>query len=253
MPDERSMLFVAGRSVRQLVFSNLRDRVVYRVPDGFERGEGFAAAEDGVNATLVERQNDSYRLRLIATARGTATTVTEAGEPISHAVPRPRRAGILYRRAGGLWLVNYDGQQNHRLRTEPGGIAAPIWSADGRTVFYLNIPEEAGKLNTLREHTPDSNADQFVSKTSQFVNFARNRDASVFAGASSNKSSPYLLLLLRVTHREFTLCEHRSSDPAAVAPVFSPSSQRIYFQSDRHGKPAIYAISVDKLVERTES
>jgi oligogalacturonide lyase len=36
-----------------------------------------------------------------------------------------------------------------------------------------------------------------------------------------------------------------------VAPIFSPSSQRVFFQSDRHGKPAIYSMSVEKLVEQT--
>jgi len=35
--------------------------------------------------------------------------------------------------------------------------------------------------------------------------------------------------------------------------MFSADSQRVYFQSDRHGKPAIYAIRVDRLVEKTET
>jgi oligogalacturonide lyase len=60
-----------------------------------------------------------------------------------------------------------------------------------------------------------------------------------------------LLLLLRVARRELTLCEHRSSDPMLVAPVFSPSSQRVFFQSDRHGKPAIYTMAVERFVEET--
>jgi oligogalacturonide lyase len=37
-----------------------------------------------------------------------------------------------------------------------------------------------------------------------------------------------------------------------VAPIFSPNSQRIFFQSDRDGKMAIYAMTVDRLVEATE-
>jgi oligogalacturonide lyase len=37
-----------------------------------------------------------------------------------------------------------------------------------------------------------------------------------------------------------------------VAPVFAPDSQRIYFQSDRDGKPALYCMHAEKLVERTE-
>jgi len=37
-----------------------------------------------------------------------------------------------------------------------------------------------------------------------------------------------------------------------VSPIFSPNSQNVFFSSDQHGKPAIYRIAVDKLVETTE-
>ena len=117
-------------------------------------------------------------------------------------------------------------------------------------MLYLNLPEDKKQLNNIREHVPDSNTDKLVAKTSQFACFGSNRDSSVFAGASRN-ASPAVLLLLRVTQRERTLCEHKASDPASVAPVFSPDSQRVYFQSDRHGKPAIYRVRVDKFVEET--
>jgi hypothetical protein len=35
--------------------------------------------------------------------------------------------------------------------------------------------------------------------------------------------------------------------------MFSPNSQRIFFQSDRDGKMAIYAMAVERLVEATEA
>jgi oligogalacturonide lyase len=92
-----------------------------------------------------------------------------------------------------------------------------------------------------------------VANTSQFVGFGGNGDSSVFVGASGSKASPYVLLLVRAVKRELTLCEHHSSDPAQVNPVFSPNSQRIVFQSDRDGKMAIYAMVVDRLVEQTET
>ena len=91
-----------------------------------------------------------------------------------------------------------------------------------------------------------------VAKTSQFAHFGFNRDSSVFVGASRNAASPTVLLLLRVTRRELTLCEHKASHPENVAPVFSPDSQRVYFQSDRDGKPAIYCMHMERLVEKTD-
>ncbi len=90
-----------------------------------------------------------------------------------------------------------------------------------------------------------------MAKTSQFVNFGFNRDSSVFVGASRNAGSPTVLLLLRVTRRELTMCEHRATDPAAVEPRFAPDSRRVYFTSDRHGKRAIYFVGVEKFVEET--
>jgi oligogalacturonide lyase len=60
------------------------------------------------------------------------------------------------------------------------------------------------------------------------------------------------LLLVRAAKRELTLCEHRASDPHLVSPIFSPNSQRVFFQSDKDGKLAIYSMVVDKLVEETE-
>ena len=114
------------------------------------------------------------------------------------------------------------------------------------------MPDDPTQLNAIREQTPDANTDKMVAKTSQFAHFGFNRDTSVFVGASRNKASPTVLLLLRVTRREFSLCEHKASRPEMTAPIFAPDSQRIYFVSDRHGKPAIYAMHVEKLVEKTE-
>jgi oligogalacturonide lyase len=62
-----------------------------------------------------------------------------------------------------------------------------------------------------------------------------------------------VLLLLRVTQRERTLCEHKASHPEMVSPRFAPDAQRIYFQSDRHGKPALYSMHVEHLVEKIGS
>ena len=252
--DERSICYFDGPSLRQTTLSSLRSKELYRVPEGWSHVRGLSISGDRIHAVFVEAREDLWRLRIVALATGDAATAAEAPEIIGEPVPRPRRAGILYRRGqAALWLVNYDGLDNRRLKTAEGALGPADWSPDGRSVLYLLFPREAEKLNEIREHVPDSNSDQLVSTTSQFVCFSHNHDASVFAGASASKAAPYVLILLRVTHRELALCEHRSSDPASVSPLFSADSQTVYFQSDRHGKPAIYAIRVDKLVEKTQT
>jgi Tol biopolymer transport system component len=159
---------------------------------------------------------------------------------------------VLYRRAGGVWLANVDGKQNYRLRLAEGQALSATWTPDGKDALYLNIPPDPHKLREIRQFTPDANEDKAISGTTQYACFERNADGSVFVGASASKASPHVLLLVRAAGRELTLCEHRASDPAMVSPIFSPNSQNVFFTSDQHGKPAIYRIAVDKLVEATE-
>jgi oligogalacturonide lyase len=253
-PDNRAFCYAAGGTLFFSSLVTLRERELYPIPDGWERCPGLSVGPDGTHALIAEQKGDSSRLRLIPLVPGAARTVVEAPFAMSHAQARPMRAQAFYRQGNdALWLVNLDGQQNRKLKLAPGRVGSAQWTNDGKTILYLNIPEDPAQLNAIREFTPDTNTDKLVAKTSQYASFGFNRDSSVFVGASANRASPAVLILLRVTRRELTLCEHKTSDPAAAAPRFSPDSQRIYFQSDREGKPAIYCMHVEKLVEKTES
>ncbi len=253
-PDNRSFCYFAGRTLFLASLGGLHDRELYQVAEGWERCPGLSVGPNGTDATFAERRGEASRLRLVPFAKGAARTVVEAPFAMSDPLPRPMRAQILYRQSdSALWLVNMDGTQNRALKTAAGRTVSANWTADGRTLLYLNLPEDRKQLNTIREYTPDTSADKVVAKTSQFVSLGFNRDSSVFAGASGNLGSPYLLLLLRVAQRELSLCEHKSSHPEMAAPSFTPDSQRVYFQSDRDGKPAIYGMHIERLVEKTES
>lgn len=251
--DEREFAYLAGQSLYLSRFSGGRTREVYRAAEGFHLGTGFSLSDDGLVAALIEENPGMSRLRLITMRTGAAATVVESREPISDPQPRPKRAGLLYRKAGQLWVVNYDGAENRKLRIATGGLGTALWSGDGRSIVYLNFPLDRKQLNNIREFTPDTNEDQFVSATTQFVTFNRNSDTSVFVGASGGKASPYMLLLVRSVKRELTLCEHKASDPRQVTAFFSPNSQRVVFQSDRDGKMALYSLAVDRLVAETET
>jgi oligogalacturonide lyase len=251
-PDERNFYYVDGRSVFLASLGGVHAREVHRIEDGFELGRGFSVSDDGLYAALVEQKAGTNRLRLITLRNGAAQTVVESTDPISDPMPRTRRAGLLYRRGDELWLVNFDGGQNRKLHAAAGGAGPAVWAQDGRTVMYLNFPADPKQLNNLREATPDTNEDRLIAATSQFISFGRNADSSVLVGASGSKASPYVLLLVRAAKRELTLCEHKASDPRLVTPMFAPNSQRIFFQSDKDGKAAIYSMVVEKLVAETE-
>jgi oligogalacturonide lyase len=253
-PDHRSFAFFAGRSLFLASLAAPRQRELYRVPEGWERAPGMSVGPDGTHATFAERSGTGSRLRMVSLSQGVPRTVLEGPFPIAHSIHRPGRAQILYRQdEAALWLVDSDGQQNRRLKVAAGRSMDPNWAADGRAILYLNYPEDPTGLHAIRELAPDTGADRLVAKTSQFASFAFNRDTSVFVGASANRASPTVLILLRVTRRELTLCEHKASHPESATLVFSPDSQSIYFQSDREGKPAIYCLHVQRLVEKTDS
>lgn len=253
-PDNRAFCFAAGRQVFHSSLTTLRERALYEIPEGWDRGAGFSVGPDGTHAMFAENKADASRLRMVPFAAGAARTVIEAPFPISDPQARPLRAQTLYRQGNeALWLVNMDGQQNRKLKLAPGRIGTAQWANDGKTILYLNFPDDPKQLNAIREYSPDANTDKLVAKTSQYASFGFNRDGSVFAGESANKASPVVLIMLRITRRELTLCEHRTSNPAAAPPLFAPDSQRIYFQSDREGKPALYCMHVEKLVEKTDA
>jgi oligogalacturonide lyase len=252
--DGRAIAFFDGPELHWLPTSAARGRTLYTVAEKWERGAGLSVTGDGAAALFVERQGERSRMRTVASIKPAARTIVEAPFAMEHPIARPARDQVLYRQSGqALWLVDGTGAQNRKLKLAEGAIGPADWSADGKTVLYLRVPPDPGQLIEIREHTPDSNTDKLVAKTSQFASFGFNRDTSVFIGASRNLGSPAVLLLLRVTRREFTLCEHKAANARSVAPFFAPDAQRIYFQSDRHGKPALYCVHVEKLVEKIEA
>ena len=133
-----------------------------------------------------------------------------------------------------------------------GKISCPTWNPDGYSVVFLRetISRES-PVTELWEAALDGSRARLVTGTSRFATFSMNGNGSVFVGASRSKAQPHVILSLRAVRREMTLCEHKSSRPELVRPVFSANSQRVYFESDRHGKPALYTISVSQLVEAT--
>ena len=243
--------FDSGRLV-ETVSSHFKAREIYRVPDGFEKTPGAAYGQDGQNAAFVERRGSQHRLQWLHLATGAATTLVESGEEIRDPLLRPGQASLVYWHAGKPWMVNLDGQQDRRLPLAEGQTRQVQWSADGHTLLYLTQPPDPHKLTTLREFTPSADTDTLIANTTQFVHFHSNTDASVFIGASGSKASPYVLLLVRAVKRELTLAEHRASDAALVTPLFAPNSQSVFFASDRHGKPAIYWMNVERFVAETE-
>lgn len=245
--DERSFCFFDGTSLRETLLTTLRTRELYKLPDGATRS-GMTVGNDG---SVFFAQSANERSRIVRVSPLRTGPVAEVAGPVDLILARPRHFQILYRAGDAIWLMSLDGTGKRRLTFEPGETGEMLWIPSGRSIAYLHNPSDPKQLVTARENLPDENADRLIAKTSQFATLAPNADSSVFVGASRSKASAYVLILLRVTRRELTLCEHHASDPRMTFPVFAPDSQSVFFVSDRDGKSAIYRIHIEKFVEQT--
>ena len=256
LQNEKGFWHFDGPKLIETTFSGFKTREIHRIPEVFEKLPGASYSDDGQYAAWIEKSASSHRLQLLHIQHGAAVTLIESPDDLSDPLLRPHAPSLIYRHRGELWSIHFDGQQNARLPLAEGDTLEAQWATDGHALEYLNRPADSKKLTGIREWTPETTTqpgrDAQVAATSQFVRFHANTDASVYVGASGSKASPYLLLLIRAARRELTLAEHRASDPTLVSPAFAPNSQFVVFISDRHGKPAIYWIAVDKLVAETD-
>jgi oligogalacturonide lyase len=246
-PDEKNFCYMDSGALWIASVGGGRQRRVADVP-GYAISSGVGITADGPSALVA----DGGKLRLIPLVRGAAAVIAE-GPEIADPMPRPRRAAVAYLGGGGLWLAHTDGGRNFRMKTAQGRVLGARWAPGGRTIYYLSASGEGGRTVYLREHDPDSGEDKPLALTSQFAVFSANSDASVFVGASFSKAQPFVLILVKSVKRELTICEHRNSTPGAVSPVFTPDSQQVYFQTDRLGKPVLFSMNIERLVEKTEA
>lgn len=247
--DERSVMLFSGGSLLDVPLGSLQGREIYKASEGVTRSP-LSVATDG---TLWFAELRDLRSQIVGVSRvRTAPLGFAVDGQVDLVLARPRHAQVLYSRSDGIFLAGLDGSAKKRLKVEAGQNPEILWSPTGHSFIYLHVPDDPKQLISLRENFPDEGDDKLLARTSQFAGFSMNNDTSVFTGASRSKASAYVLILLRVTRRELTLCEHKASDPAMVRPSFSPDSQSVFFASDRHGKSALYRVHVEKFVEQTD-
>lgn len=252
--DDRTVYYLDRTGLFSVSLANLHGSQLWEASLPLDGTSSLAPTEDGTALWFAVNSSEGALMKLRLGTKPEAAPVLQHGSAILDPMPNPHRALVAWRCGdGSAWLCEQDGGNKRHLDTPAGVVLQVLWNADGRSVLYLHDPGVVGQSICIREQDVDSRADRLVAKTSQFACFARNANASVFAGASRSKASPFALLMLRITQRELTLCEHRSRNAAASAIAFAPDSQRLFFQGDREGQMAVYSIRLERLVEKTES
>ena len=252
--DDRWVVFAEGDQLVALQRESLKRQPLVRLTAGATLAGAVAASGDRLTCLYAETAGGEARVRLVRIGGSPQPqTVAEAETAIAELAPNPRRALAAWRSPeGGLWTCALDGGKPRRVETPDGEVLQFHWARDGQSILYLHQPADRARLVEIREQQVDSRSDQLVTKTSQFASFSPNANGSVFVGASRSKASPHILLLLRATKREFTLCEHGETEAAACLPVFTPDSQSVVFTSRMHGKWAVYRVAVERLIEKTQ-
>lgn len=236
--QEKSILYLDGDSLTEV-----------SLPHGMPRE--IAA---GVTAFSLSADGTLYVISTGKVSRVNGRELVALADSAVDLWAQPNATGCLFSRATApderdLLYVPATGGNPALLAT--GRVREPFWDQDGESILFLrDVTAPNGTLLAEIHGRRIAQGDEYlVSPTSQFANFSPNSDASVFVGASRSRAQPSVVLMLRNPRRELTLCEHRSSHPAEVTPVFSPDNRRIYFESDREGKSAIYSVNVELLVE----
>ncbi|MFL6446543.1 MAG: hypothetical protein ACJ746_02460 [Bryobacteraceae bacterium] len=239
--QERLLRFIEGD---RLVEMNLLGRKLRVLADGVS---AFSEVREPSEFVVVRGKRLEYLSR---------SGPVLAEEVADWCLVSPSAGACLFGRAlssteSEFWYTGLEPDRTKKpVKIASGNISNPRWSPNGRSVLFLRHSSAEGSIiSNLREVSLESLLETEVARTSQFAVFNANDEATVFLGASRSKAQPNIILLLRSPGRELTLCEHRAHDPKTVTPVFSPDGRRIYFQSDREGKSALYSMNVEAIVE----
>ncbi len=251
LKDEKEVIYVDGLSLMRTQLRKSRSRELYEAANGWKPTGTLRISPDDRIVAVLETRDEASRIVFVDLGSGKFRTVIETAKGALKPLDFHPRFGLL--------LLD-----SRKSPVFQGGSTAPAISAfptgevldarfdrsASRLMYLVHTPGPPERTQLMELSLP-AGTHQLVANTSRFATFSPNSDNSVFVGASGSLAQPLLLLLLRVTRREFSLMEHSASQASSVRPFFTHNSQMIFFQSDRLGKNCVFSVSVKGLVEQT--
>jgi tricorn protease len=159
---------VHGGKVRRLTYDSSAETVVGWTPDS--KGVIFASARStdypqGIDLYTVPVEGGTEKL-LVRDAKEGA--ISPKGDAIAYV----RGQGTWYRKGyrgssnDDIWVANPDGTNHRRFTDFNGQDTAPMWSADGRQIFYVS-EQFGGQANIVCADAPQAGSASATAKPKQ--------------------------------------------------------------------------------------
>jgi tricorn protease len=161
---------VQGGKPRRLTYDAADDHVTGWSPDGrsilftSNRGTDYPATQEMYLVPV-----DGGAVRRVSVNEGREGVISPAGDQIAYV----RGPGTWYRKGyrgtsnDDIWLCNIDGGNNRRVTTFDGQDNAPMWSADGRHLYFVSecCSGPGGVANVVKQElSPARNGPAMVGK-----------------------------------------------------------------------------------------
>jgi tricorn protease len=161
---------VQGGRPRRLTFDSAADLVNAWSPDGKEILFASTRSIDyPPSFELYAVPVEGGRVRQITTGEGREGVFSPAGDRLTYV----RGPGTWYRKGyhgsanDDIWVCKVDGTQNRQLTTFDGQDSSPMWSADGRFIYYVSeccsTPENLMPANIVRQEVDGNGRPQQVT------------------------------------------------------------------------------------------
>ncbi|MBS1209905.1 MAG: ogl [Proteobacteria bacterium] len=210
------------------------------------------------------------RLISIDVASGVARRVFEEKRYMGHPMYRPFDDSIMGFCHEGphdlvdarMWLINADGTKLRKVKEHAPGESCmhEFWVPNGSKLMYVSYTK-GEQERTIWAADPVTLENENIMAMPPCAHLMSNFDGSLLVGdgagqlgdvsdkdAHAFEADPYIHVFDMKTRSHRPVCRHDSSwreykgntQASHPHPSFTPDDKRVYFSSDREGKPALY-------------
>ena len=175
---------------------------------------------------------------------GNETPLNIPLEPIADAMisPNGKQVAFSISAAGPLdrndiWIANEDGSELRKLTRMKGLQHEPVWSNDGKDIYFLSGIVGANKQHhdVFRLTLSNNAIEQLTSSALYHFDIALSREGDI--AFSNNRSGDYEIWLKQSSGQSTQVTNSPGVD---AKPNWSPDGEKLIFESTRSGVPNIW-------------